>query len=104
MASGLTAHGISPFAAALYASLCNTLAIALFIFAGAPVSGGHFNSLITMSTFFAGLSTFPRSILYISAQCTGAIVGGYWLRLGLGDAYFPEVSRRRCNVIRIVTG
>ena len=45
-----------------------------------------------MATFFAGLSTLPRTVLYIVAQSTGAIVAGYWLRLGLGDAYFPIVS------------
>jgi glycerol uptake facilitator-like aquaporin len=44
-----------------------------------------------MSTFFAGLATFPRAVMYIIAQITGAIVGGYWLKLGLGDAYFPSV-------------
>jgi hypothetical protein len=44
-----------------------------------------------MSTFFAGLATFPRAVMYITAQITGAIIGGYWLKLGLGDAYFPSV-------------
>jgi hypothetical protein len=46
---------------------------------------------ITMATFFAGLATLPRAVIYITAQITGAIVGAYWLRLGLGDAYFADV-------------
>ena len=45
-----------------------------------------------MATCLAGLSTVPRTILYIAAQTVGAIVGGYWLKLGLGDAFFPHVG------------
>lgn len=92
MSSGLTAYGIAPFASSLYAGLGNSLGIALFILSGAPVSGGHFKPIITMATFFAGLSTLPRSLLYVVAQFVGALIAGYWLRLGLGDAYFPAVS------------
>jgi hypothetical protein len=63
-----------------------------FIFAASPASGGHLNPTITLATFFAGLCTLPRAVLYIVAQCAGAIVGCYWLRLGLGDEYyFPSV-------------
>lgn len=92
LASGLTAYAIAPLTSALIASLGNVVTLSLFIFTGAPVSGGHFNSNITMATFFAGLSTLPRSLLYIAAQCLGAIIAGYWLRLGLDDAFFPAVG------------
>lgn len=50
------------------------------------------NPTITLATFFSGPSSLPRSILYLVAQCVGTIVGGYWLNLGLGDAYFATVS------------
>lgn len=46
-----------------------------------------------MATFLAGLSTFPRTVLYIGAQSVGAIVGSYFLRLGLGNAYYAEVRK-----------
>ena len=91
MGSGLTAYGISPLASSLYGALATALGIAVFILAGAPVSGGHFNPIVTMATFFAGLSTLPRTLLYIAAQCLGSIIGSYLLRLGLGDAFFPLV-------------
>jgi glycerol uptake facilitator-like aquaporin len=80
-------------AISLYASLLNFVGLSLFIMAAAPASGGHLNPSITMATFFAGLSTLPRSVLYIVAQTLGAIVAGYWLKLGLGEQYFPVVSR-----------
>jgi len=90
-ASGLTMQTQSQFASTLYAALFNFTGLTLFIYSAAPASGGHLNPTITISTFFAGLCTFPRMILYVTAQCVGAIVGSYWLRLGLGDHYFPQV-------------
>lgn len=69
-----------PVVPSLMGGLLNTLTLPLFIFAAGPVSGGHVNPTITMATFFARLSTFPRSILYISFQLLGATVAGYLLR------------------------
>lgn len=89
--SGLTTVNASPLAISAYAALVNFVSLSLFVFAAAPASGGHLNPSITMATFFAGLSTLPRSVIYIVAQSVGAIIGGYWLRLGLGDQYFPVV-------------
>lgn len=104
LASGLTAYAAPPLASSLYASLGNVVTLSLFIFTGAPVSGGHFNSAISMATFFAGLSTLPRSLLYIAAQCLGAIVAGCWLRLGLDDAFFPVVSHSSTSHCLTVIG
>ncbi|OQE24083.1 hypothetical protein PENFLA_c010G03018 [Penicillium flavigenum] len=69
-----------PVVPSLIGGLLNTLTLPLFIFAAGPVSGGHVNPTITMATFFARLSTFPRSILYIGFQLLGATVAGYLLR------------------------
>lgn len=98
-ACGLTVVDQSKFAVTLYAGLINFIGLMLFIFAAGPASGGHLNPSITMGTFFAGLSTFPRTVLYISAQATGGIVGGYLLRLALGaDGYFPSGIIPGCTV------
>lgn len=91
-ASSLTTLQLPSMATTLYAALLNFIGLTLFIFTFAPASGGHLNPTITMATFFAGLSTLPRTVLYVAAQSIGAIVGGYWLRLGLGDAYFPAAG------------
>ena len=90
-ASGLTTVSQSPFAVTLYAALINTIGLTLFIFAAAPASGGHLNPSITMATFFAGLSTLPRTVLYIVAQSLGSIIGSFFLRLALAESYFPAV-------------
>lgn len=96
-ASGLTTLGASPMATTLYAALLNFVSLSLFVFAAAPASGGHLNPSVTMATFFAGLSTLPRSVVYVVAQTVGAIVGGWWLRLGLGEeGFFPAVCLCSC--------
>lgn len=91
--SGLVAVGLGPLvkatslgpvAPAAFGATVNLVLISLFIFAAGPVSGGHFNPLITMSTFTARLSIFPRTILYVMLQCLGAVVAGLLVRASLG--------------------
>lgn len=80
-----TTHtSLGPVTPAAFGAIANTFLITLFIYAGGPVSGGHFNPLITMSTFFARLSIFPRTVLYILFQCAGAVVAGFLVRVSLG--------------------
>jgi hypothetical protein len=101
--SGLVAVGLAPLVQATslgpvtpaaIGSLFTGLLIALFIFSGGPVSGGHFNPLITIATFCARLSIFPRTVLYVSFQALGAVIGGFLLRGGLGKkpSDFPPVA------------
>ncbi|ETI24807.1 hypothetical protein G647_04177 [Cladophialophora carrionii CBS 160.54] len=66
------------------ASIVQVFLISLFIYAAGPVTGAHFNPLITMGTFAARLSSLPRTVLYIILQCLGAIVGAYLVRAALG--------------------
>ena len=51
--------------------------IAFMILATAATSGGHLNPMISFSTCLAGLTEFPRMMLYIPAQVLGAIMGAY---------------------------
>lgn len=80
----IQATSLGPVAPAAFGGIVNLLLLSLFIFAAGPVSGGHLNPLITMSTFTARLSIFPRSLLYVMFQCLGAVVAGYLLRASLG--------------------
>ena len=65
-------------------SIVQIFQIALFIYAVGPVTGAHFNPLITMGTFTARLSSLPRTVLYVTHQCVGAVVGAYLVRAALG--------------------
>ncbi|KAH7117755.1 MIP transporter [Dendryphion nanum] len=84
LGSAGAATSLGPITPATFGSIANFLLITLFIYAGGPVSGGHFNPLITISTFCARLSAFPRTVLYILFQCTGSVIAGFLLRASLG--------------------
>lgn len=79
-----TATSLGPIVPAAIGSFMNFLLIALFIYSAGPVSGGHFNPFITISTFFARLSSFPRTVLYVLFQCTGSVIAGFLVRASLG--------------------
>ena len=67
-----------------YAAITQIILIAVFIFAAGPITGAHFNPLVTMATFFTKLSSLPRTVIYILFQCTGAVIGAFLLRASLG--------------------
>ena len=48
--------------------------VTLMIFSAGAPSGGHGNPLITFSTFLCGLSSLPRTTLYIIAQIAGKAI------------------------------
>jgi Major intrinsic protein len=91
--SGLLGAGLTPtvtetsvgpvFTVAL-AAITNIFVITLFIYTAGPITGAHFNPLITMATFFTRLSSLPRTVLYILFQCIGAVVGAFLVRASLG--------------------
>ena len=108
-ALGLQNSGQSVYAQTLYASLVNFVGLSLFILSAAPASGGHLkycfriaviqfadvftSPTISISTFFAGLSTLSRRVLYITAHITGAVIGCFYLKVGVGaENFFPSVS------------
>lgn len=80
-----TETSVGPIFPVTFAAIINFLLISLFIFAAGPVTGAHFNPLITWGTFLTKLSSLPRTVLYTLFQCTGAIVGGFLVRASLGS-------------------
>jgi glycerol uptake facilitator-like aquaporin len=55
----------------VYVAIVNGLLLILMIFSTAAPSGAHLNPLISLATCFTGLSSVPRTILYIIAQIGG---------------------------------
>jgi glycerol uptake facilitator-like aquaporin len=66
----------------------NFILLSLFIFAFSPVSGGHMNPNITIATFFARLTSFPRMVLYVAFQIIGATLAGLLIRAAYGTRNF----------------
>jgi glycerol uptake facilitator-like aquaporin len=76
------------FLGPLVANVINAIILALLIFSFGAVSGAHFNPLITVGTFFARLTTFPRMTLYVLAQIGAATLAGLLLRAGANTRDF----------------
>lgn len=49
----------------------------MLIFAFMPISGAHFNPMVTFAMVAAGRQTPTSGLSYLVAQCTGAIVGAF---------------------------
>lgn len=69
-----------------YVGISNIFIIMLFIYALAPSSGGHINPMITFTTMLAGLTSFPRALLYLIAQTSGAALAGGLIRGSFGPS------------------
>ncbi|ETI25992.1 hypothetical protein G647_02769 [Cladophialophora carrionii CBS 160.54] len=76
------------FIGPLVANVINAILLALLIFSFGAVSGAHFNPLITLGTFFARLTTFPRLVLYLGAQISGGTLAGLLLRASANTREF----------------
>ncbi|KKK12843.1 hypothetical protein ARAM_001188 [Aspergillus rambellii] len=86
-----TSSGIfstAAFLGPLVGGLSNWLFLTVFIFAFANASGSHLNPTITVATFFGGLITFPRMVIYLLGQTLGGAVAGFMLRTGYGSRDF----------------
>ncbi|OAL28203.1 hypothetical protein AYO20_09531 [Fonsecaea nubica] len=78
----------SYFLGPLIAAPINIILLALLIFSFGAVSGGHMNPLITVGTFFARLTTFPRLVLYLVAQISASALAGLLLRAAANTREF----------------
>jgi glycerol uptake facilitator-like aquaporin len=76
------------FLGPLVGGITNIITLTLFIYTLGPVSGGHLNPIITISTFTARLTTFPRMVLYIAFQTLGAVIAGLMMRSTYGSRDF----------------
>ena len=77
-------------------SLINAVSLSLLIFATTPVTGGHINPLITISTFFGQLVTFPCAVAYILCQIIGATTAAFLIRAALGRERGSNVAIPGC--------
>jgi glycerol uptake facilitator-like aquaporin len=64
-------------------------ALAIFICACAPASGGHLSPSITMGTLVTGMITPTRAFMYVVAQFLGALLGGLFIRESLPPDLAP---------------
>ena len=67
-------------------ALAHGLAIGTLVAATAGISGGHINPAVTFSMVVTGRMKFGPGVVYIAAQCVGAVIGALLLQLVLVDS------------------
>ena len=81
----------------LLAPLAIGSVLAVFIYAGGHVSGGHYNPAVSLAVFIRGLLSVSDLILYWVAQFAGALVAAYavlYLKgAGSPEALSPDVYK-----------
>jgi glycerol uptake facilitator-like aquaporin len=68
--------------------------ICVLVFATGAISGGNINPAVTLSLFLQGKMSVLRMVLYVLAQCGGAIMGAFYAR-SLSPYIFVSVEGGR---------
>ena len=76
------------FLGPLIGGITNAILLTLFIYCFGGVSGAHLNPLISLATFFARLTSLPRTVLYVVFQTIGATLAGLLIRASYGTREF----------------
>uniref|UniRef100_A0ACD6A7T0 Uncharacterized protein n=1 Tax=Avena sativa TaxID=4498 RepID=A0ACD6A7T0_AVESA len=62
--------------------------IAVLVYCTAGISGGHINPAVTFALLLARKVSLPRAVLYMAAQCLGAICGAALVRTVHGARHY----------------
>ncbi|KAG8926291.1 hypothetical protein FRC02_008994 [Tulasnella sp. 418] len=95
-ALGVTLSTYPPHVVGPCLFFANTAVVSLFIYAVSTATGAHINPLISFATAVTGLCHPVRSIIYIGCQLAGSIIGGSFLRGGLGYERAMAVHNGGC--------
>jgi len=73
-------------------ALAHGLTLAVFITATAHISGGHVNPAVSVGAWIAGKLPTAGLVGYILAQCAGAILAAFLIKLAMPAAALTEVG------------
>ncbi|XP_059314329.1 uncharacterized protein LOC132065105 [Lycium ferocissimum] len=88
----------------LIMSILIAITLTILILAVFPVSGGHISPVITFSSALVGLISMSRAIIYIVAQCVGAILGALALKAVVSSTIEQRFSLGGCTITVITPG
>ncbi|PIA46854.1 hypothetical protein AQUCO_01500415v1 [Aquilegia coerulea] len=88
----------------LVTSVCVSILITILVLATAPISGGHINPTVTFSAALIGLISISRAIIYILAQCIGAVLGALALKAVVNSSIEHTFSLGGCTLTVIEPG
>jgi aquaporin Z len=73
-------------------ALAHGLAIAAMVSATAAVSGGHLNPAVTCGALAAGKIAARTAVGYIVAQCLGAVVAAFAVKMAVPEVWLTAVG------------
>ncbi|KAL2512377.1 putative aquaporin PIP1-4 [Abeliophyllum distichum] len=88
----------------LVLSILAAIIIAILLLAVHPVSGGHINPVISFSAALVGLISMSKAIVYIVAQCLGAMLGALALKAVVSSTIQQTFSLGGCTLTVIAPG
>ncbi|KAK4562424.1 hypothetical protein RGQ29_005062 [Quercus rubra] len=69
-----------------------------------PISGSHMNPAITLAAMLVGLISLSRAVIYILAQCAGAVLGALALKAVVSSTIEETFSLGGCTLNVITPG
>ncbi|CAN4110189.1 unnamed protein product [Withania somnifera] len=88
----------------LIMSILIAIIITILLLAVVPVSGGHINPVISFSAALVGIISMSRAIIYMVAQCLGAILGALALKAVVSSTIEETFSLGGCTITVIAPG
>ncbi|KAG6401418.1 hypothetical protein SASPL_138275 [Salvia splendens] len=88
----------------LVLSVLVAVIITILLLAVHPVSGGHINPIISFSAALVGIISMARAVVYILAQCLGAVLGALALKAVVSSTLEHNFSLGGCTLTVIAEG
>ncbi|KAK1369431.1 Aquaporin, MIP family, PIP subfamily [Heracleum sosnowskyi] len=88
----------------LLLSLLIAITVTILLLAVHPVSGGHINPVISFSAALVGLISMSRAVVYILAQCVGAVLAVLALKAVVSSQIQNAFSLGGCTLTVIAPG
>ncbi|KAI3447913.1 hypothetical protein Pfo_004578 [Paulownia fortunei] len=88
----------------LVLSVLAAMIITILVLAVHPISGGHINPIISFSSAPVGLISMSRALIYIIAQCLGAVLGALALKAVVSSTIEQKISLGGCTLTVIEPG
>lgn len=88
----------------LIMSILIAVVVTILLLAVVPVSGGHINPVISFSAALVGIISMTRAIIYIVAQCLGAVLGALALKAVVSSTIAQTFSLGGCTITVIAPG
>nr|GMD04991.1 X intrinsic protein [Ipomoea batatas] len=88
----------------LIMSILIAIVITILLLAVFPVSGGHINPTVSFSAALVGIISMSRAVIYMVAQCLGAVLGALALKAVVSDTIENNFSLGGCTVTVVAPG